>query len=296
MFKEQKNSLILGVGGGSVLDTAKLIRFFSSYSGTPVSGSYKKIEEVPPLLLFPTTAGSGSEATHFAVCYVNNRKYSVIHNDILPSESFIDYRFTLSASPYLTACTGIDALSQAIESYWSNKSTKESRKYAKEAIKLIFPSLQECIISPTPKIREKIAKGAHFSGKAINISFTTAAHAYSYGITMHLNVPHGHAVACGLPFFFAKNLEVAENNCNDKRGVSFVKDRMYELCYLLGFNVQTAVDQLKDYISNIFCNIKKIEKPDKDTWNSIISSVNIERLENNPTKIFQNPNINDFIW
>lgn len=132
---------------------------------------------------------------------MNNIKYSVTDKEISATESFIDYTFTLTASPYLTACTGLDALAHAIESYWSIKSTDESRGFAIQAIQYIYPNLLKCITEPTEYTRKQLAIGAHLAGKAINISFTTAAHAYSYGITTYLHLPHGHAVACTLPYF-----------------------------------------------------------------------------------------------
>lgn len=245
-----------------------------------------------PLILFPTTAGTGSEATHFAVCYMDGLKYSIADESILPTEAYIDYRFTLTASPYLTACSGFDALSQAIESYWSIKSTKDSRAYAAEAIKLIYPNLEKCVFMPSEFEREQLAIGSNFSGRAINISFTTAPHAYSYGITTYMNLPHGHAVACTLPYFFELNMNVSDENCMDSRGVDFVRRRMDELCLLLGITLKDCFLSLIRYINLLFMN-KKIVPPSVDIIREILKSVNVERLGNNPVKILQPPPIGE---
>lgn len=285
LFTESNADCIMGIGGGSVLDTAKLIRFFSSYSGTPDKSLYTKQKDIPPLVLFPTTAGTGSEATRFAVCYVNGTKYSVLHEDIFPTKSCVDAVFTHSASPYVTACTGFDAFAQAVESYWSVNSTEESRHYAKEAIRHIYSSLPECVAHPTAELREKMARGAHLAGKAINISFTTAPHAYSYGITTLLGLPHGHAVACTFPYFFGVNLNVTEANCADPRGVRFVKDRMGELCALLGVGEEEAATKMSRYRDEIFSAAGKSVVLQKETFQQIKQTVNQQRLSNNPVKI-----------
>jgi alcohol dehydrogenase class IV len=292
LFQSKPHSLIIGVGGGSTLDIAKLIRFFSAYAGNPISEIYEKKAELKPLLLFPTTAGTGSETTHFAVCYINKKKYSVSHGDIFPTASFVDYRFTVNNPPYLSACAGFDALAHAIESYWSVKSTEESRKYAKEAITILYPALL-CVHKPSSAIRERVSYGAHLAGKAINISMTTAAHAYSYGITMYLGIPHGHAVSCGLPYFFEKNMGVADEICNDPRGVYFVKERMYELCSLLNIPAGKTKLKLTEYIQKLFNHIQ-ITFPKNTIWHRILDSVNLDRLYNNPVKIIKKIHISDF--
>lgn len=288
LAKTMNPSLVIGIGGGSTLDMAKLIRFFYSHTGTPLS--FKKIKHSIPLLLFPTTAGTGSEATHFAVCYMNNIKYSVTDKEISATESFIDYTFTLTASPYLTACTGLDALAHAIESYWSIKSTDESRGFAIQAIQYIYPNLLKCITEPTEYTRKQLAIGAHLAGKAINISFTTAAHAYSYGITTYLHLPHGHAVACTLPYFFKLNAEVSDKTCVDSRGTKFVSDRIDELCSLLDIPKHDCFSFWIDYINSLFMYKNILEPTDADI-EKIVKSVNLDRLANNPVKVTVPPPI-----
>lgn len=118
--------LIIAIGGGSVIDMAKLIRYAFSYRGDIITGDVTKTKELIPLIALPTTAGTGCESTPFAVCYKDHVKYSVEHPDILPDCALIYPPFTYKNSPYLTACTGFDALAQAIEAYWNVNATPES--------------------------------------------------------------------------------------------------------------------------------------------------------------------------
>jgi alcohol dehydrogenase class IV len=111
--------LIIAIGGGSVIDTAKLIRFFNAYSGNFMGVQFKKEKELIPFFALPTTAGTGSEATHFAVVYSGKTKYSVAHKDILPDAAFVYPPFTYSASPYLTATTGFDFVYPLLDTFIS---------------------------------------------------------------------------------------------------------------------------------------------------------------------------------
>ena len=110
-------------------------------------------------------------------------------------------QFTYQNDAYLTACTGFDALAQAIESYWAKGATNESRDYSVRAIGLLWKQLPQLIQSPTKELRNQVAEGAYWAGRAINISTTTAPHAFSYVFTSKYGYPHGHAVAFTFPFF-----------------------------------------------------------------------------------------------
>ncbi|HZX49811.1 MAG TPA: iron-containing alcohol dehydrogenase, partial [Candidatus Paceibacterota bacterium] len=114
--------LVVAVGGGSVLDTAKAANLLAAQEGTPVS-YIKKEKEIAkqgkPLVAIPTTAGTGAEATRFAVVYIDNIKYSFSHEFLLPRYAVIDAELTYSLPPNVTADSGMDALAQAIEAFWS---------------------------------------------------------------------------------------------------------------------------------------------------------------------------------
>ena len=124
-------NIILAVGGGSALDMAKLIRYHI----------YKETDSYIPLVVIPTTAGTGAETTHFSVCYINGEKQSIADSAMLPDYAFVCSELTSHNDAYLTACTGFDAVAQAIESYWSVNSTDESRSYSLKALGLLWKQL-----------------------------------------------------------------------------------------------------------------------------------------------------------
>ena len=208
ILNNTKFDLIIAVGGGSVLDMAKLINILAVQIEDDlllyINDSKLISKRGLPLVAIPTTSGTGSEATHFSVVYVDSVKYSLAHDLMLPNYSIVDAELSFNLSPHIAAATGMDALSQAVESYWAVKSTEESKKYAEEAIKLILPVIEDAV-SGNNRSKEIMSKAAHLSGKAINISTTTAPHAISYPITTHFGLQHGHSVALMLGNFFVIN-------------------------------------------------------------------------------------------
>ena len=270
VLKECNADIIIAVGGGSVLDMSKLIRFFSCYKGDVTDKSFEKIAELLPLIALPTTAGTGAEATHFAVVYKNKVKFSAEHEDMLPDYAIIYPPFTYRNPKYLTACTGFDALAQSIEAFWNLNATDESDAYAEKAIKLLWPNLPNVVNNPTEELRDKVAEGSYWAGRAINITKTTAPHAFSYPFTTYYGYPHGHAVALTFPYFF-------ELNCGEKN-----KDRLRvgTLLSMLDFNDETSLfDKINRYITSIGLDRRKDIDVDIKT---ICDQVNLERLKNNP--------------
>ena len=138
--------LIIGVGGGSVMDMAKLIKAFYTApekSKELAKGELEMTDPGIPWYWYPTTAGSGSEATHFAVVYIGLDKYSLASQLLLPDGVILDGSLIASASPYQMACNGLDALAQAIESAWAAGSTEQSREYSFRAVSLCAKYLKE---------------------------------------------------------------------------------------------------------------------------------------------------------
>jgi len=194
-YSANKNQAIVAIGGGSVIDLAKAIIFRCIDASLPV----------PFFIAIPTTAGSGSEATHFAVVYRNNKKHSLVNDKLLPAVAILDPRLGYSLPPYQTAVSGMDVLAQAVESYWNINATAESKHYAAECINIWKEYFLDSVNKPDAINREKMLWAAHLAGKAINITRTTGPHALSYYLTKHYNVPHGQAVALFLPLFFIYN-------------------------------------------------------------------------------------------
>ena len=183
-FGAAKCNALVAIGGGSSIDTAKCIKHI--------------LRADIPFLALPTTAGTGSEATRFAVVYRNGEKLSVADPALLP-DCVILAPETLRTLPlYQKKCTLLDALCQAIESWWAKNATPESIGYARQAIGLILGNL-DGHLKNEEKGNENMLEAAHLAGRAINITTTTAPHAMSYKLTTLYQLPHGHSVALCLP-------------------------------------------------------------------------------------------------
>ncbi|MCK4542829.1 MAG: phosphonoacetaldehyde reductase [Spirochaetales bacterium] len=286
--------IIIAVGGGTVIDMAKSINILHNQEGAPEE--YIRKEKTPKapddgalsFLAIPTTSGSGSESTHFAVVYIEKSKYSLTHQSLLPDYVFLDPSFTANLSPHITACTGMDALCQGIESFWSVNSTEESREYSKSAIRLALDNLEGAVNNPGRENRANMALAANFAGRAINISKTTAPHALSYYLTSYYNVPHGHAVGLTMRKIIGWNLDIEDKVVIDPRGREYVKRISDALTYLL--NVADAA-QAEKKITDLMVSIgletelKTIGLTTDEDKNSFINSVNSERLANNPVQL-----------
>ena len=254
-IKELGNNfdIIIAIGGGSVIDFAKAYRHYTK----PLK-----------LIAIPTTCGTGSEATQFAVIYIEGVKHSLDEPSILPDYAIIDSQFVENNPKYLNACTAMDAFCQAIESYWAVKATPESKKYAKEAIVLCKENIVEYVNSNNSIASEKMALASNLAGKAINISRTTAAHALSYKITSEYGIPHGHAVALSIKKLFEINCKTEDDYAKDLNKLfDFSADKYFENLFE---NIELEMDFDK-------LNIKNIDL--------IIDSVNIDRLKNNPKQL-----------
>jgi len=227
--------LIIAAGGGSVIDMAKLIKGLAKERDPIQCVIENKISgSDTPLIAIPMTAGSGSEATPFAVVYINGTKYSLSDPSLLPDEVVLDPSLTHSLASYHTAVSGMDALAQAIESYWSVNATDDSKEYSRLAIPLVLNNLEGAVKSPNQENRENMLKAANLAGKAIAIAKTTACHAISYPITSNYDVPHGHAVALTLPEILMYNSKVTDKDVNHKKGSSYVKNCLSEIVKLMG--------------------------------------------------------------
>tara|TARA_B100000780_G_scaffold222692_1_gene161790 strand:- start:141 stop:1274 length:1134 start_codon:yes stop_codon:yes gene_type:complete len=288
IFKEFKPDIVVCIGGGSVIDIAKLINALGSQN----NDDYVKIIKENklktnglPLIAIPTTSGTGSESTHFAVVYIDGVKFSLSHASILPTVAIVDPELSFNTSSYLAACTGMDALSQAVESYWSNGATKESLIYASEAISLINKSFVKSIKLKDLDAICDMSKASNLAGQAINISKTTAPHAISYGITATFSIPHGHAVALTLGRFFEIN---SDSQNKFSRETSNIKDHLLKMNNLFKlFNASSGkecYEKWKLLMKDIGLEISfsALGANDNKAISNIIDNINLERLSNNP--------------
>ena len=290
ILNNTKFDLVIAVGGGSAIDMAKLINILAVQKNTILLdyiNDSKLIEGCGlPLVAIPTTSGTGSEATHFSVVYVDKIKHSLAYHFMLPNYAVVDTELSYNLPAHIAAAGAMDALSQAVESYWAVKSTEKSKKYAAEAIKLILSVIEDAV-SGNKRAREVMSKAAHLAGKAINITTTTAPHAISYPITTYYGLQHGHAVALTLGYFFEINYSFNDDDIVDRRGVDYLKNIMEDL-YIM-FQVKTANECKNKWFSLMSTIGLDIEIKDivmsAEEINRIVRSVNMKRLANNPVRI-----------
>jgi len=198
-----KTDLIVGIGGGSVLDFAKAAAFISNQSEDLRNFLLHKNTSPPkpglPFIAIPTTSGTGSEVTPWASIwdFKENKKYSLSHEFMFPETAIVDPSLTLSLPSFQTAYTGYDALSHALEAFWSLHSNPISDLYAIEAVRLILRHLKP-LIGRLKNIEHRVAmsKASLYAGLAFSNTKTTAVHSVSYPMTLYYKIPHG--VACSL--------------------------------------------------------------------------------------------------
>jgi alcohol dehydrogenase len=286
--------LIIAGGGGSVIDFAKCLNvYLSSQDGAGSDGIIDPAlmpEKFLPMIAIPTTAGTGSEATHFAVAYVNEKKISVAHKSLVPDYAIIDPMLCYASPEYISACCAFDALSQAIESLWSVGATAESKIYAEQSILLLKSGMLKAIKHDSHEARADVSMGAFLSGKAINLSKTTAPHALSYALTSKLNIPHGHAVALTLGHFLEMNdSAIFNDHISHAIGLSSHLENMKIIKTCLGWlDVNNLHQHWSDFMNEcgLIPSIKNLDTPSAKL-DDLVDAVNIERLNNHPIKIDQ---------
>lgn len=195
VFKSEKCDFIIGLGGGTPLDTAKAVAAMavlpgklSDYAGKEMSGDFA------PLVLIPTTAGTGSEATKFFVYTdtATDAKLLMKGDALLPKLAVIDYTYTISSPVSITVATGMDALTHAVEAYTSKKANPVTDIYCLDAIKRIFKYLPLAAKDGNDKTaREQMSLAAYEAGVCINNSSVTLVHGMSRPIGALFHVPHG---------------------------------------------------------------------------------------------------------
>lgn len=292
IFRKEHCDMVIAVGGGRTIDIAKSINSLAVQTGVPedyITGIKTLKNKGKTLVAIPTTAGTGSEATHFATVYFEGIKYSLEHEDfIIPDYAIIDPQFTFNLSAEITASSGMDALCQGIESFWSVNSTEESKGYAKESIMLSLKNLEKVVRNPIPESRIAMSRAANLSGKAINISKTTASHAISYPITYHFGVSHGQAVGLTIGSMIVFNSKITEEDNLDRRGVDYVRKNIGELLELLSvLTPEEARVSIKNLMENIGLHTKLNEVGIifKKNIKLIMNGFSPDRAKNNPRQI-----------
>ncbi|MDQ1352858.1 MAG: Iron-containing alcohol dehydrogenase [Acidobacteriota bacterium] len=243
--------LITAIGGGTVIDLAKILAI--AYSNACESAAdvlaSPSLDNRVDLLFIPTTAGTGSEATTFAVVYKDKVKYSIDRPGLLPAYTILDPLLLRSLPAPVLHATVLDALAQAIEAIWARASTAEAKQYAQNAVRLILDNIESQ--NPIERLSQ-LQEASHLAGKAINITRTTLPHSISYPLTSHFGVPHGIAVFLTLPG--AAELNYYTTGENVQAGVSPADvEKSFALLFSL-FEVED-IKALRERLSSVIVRL-----------------------------------------
>ncbi len=289
-IKNFKPDLILAVGGGAVIDYAKIanvVDIRDDLADLIVNYSYPFKRKYTKLAVIPTTAGSGAEVTSNAVIYLDSIKHSFESELLLPDNFFLIPEFLISAPNKVKASAGFDAIAQALESLVSKKSNDQSVDYALKSLKISVNSYISFLNNPNLKNATEMSIASNLAGKAISISKTTAPHAVSYPFTSLFNISHGHAVGLFFENFFKFNF----NNL-ERSETSFDLKNRFDLIFNL-FDVSN-IDDFSKKIKNLKKkamledNLMKLNVNINKDSQKIINGINLLRLDNNPVKIIEN--------
>lgn len=274
---EEQVDFVIGIGGGSPMDAAKAIAMMIANPKETEGVLYEK-REIPalPVAEIPTTAGTGSEVTPYAILTIHARKtkQSISHK-IYPRLALIDSRYLKTASKHTLIDTAVDALAHLIESYLNTNANSYNRMYSEKGLSL-FAEVRDALLTckkqekaPAEalddKVFEVLMQIAATAGMAITHTGTSLPHGLSYPITYDMQVPHGKAVGIFLPGFLA--------HYEGKEEVQYVLDR-------LGFG---TVEEFTSYLDGL---LGRVEIPEK-LWNEDVKAImsNQAKLKNYPYKM-----------
>ncbi len=284
VFREEKCDTIIAVGGGSAMDVAKCIKLYSNLPGDGGDGSWLDAEYEPndiPFLAMPTTAGTGSEATRYAVVYYAGKKQSVTADSFIPNAVLMDPDTLLTLPLYQKKATMCDALCHAIESFWSVNSTDESKRYSQEAIELIIANM-DGYLANTKEGRSNMLLAANIAGKAINITQTTAGHAMCYKITGLFKASHGHAAMLCDRVLYSWMVQNTDK-CIDPRGEQYLKKVLCDIACSMGCD---SAEKGTKKLEEIFKKLDlAVPSATEEEFEELKSSVNPVRLKNHPIAI-----------
>lgn len=248
LYRASGCDVIVAVGGGSPMDCAKGIGIVAAHGRSILE--FEGVDTIrvpsPPLILIPTTAGTSADVSQFVIIsnQAERMKFSIVSKAVVPDVSLIDPETTVSMDPFLSACTGIDALVHAIEAFVSTGSGPLTDPHALEAMRLIGGNLVPMIANPHDiALREKIMLGSMQAGLAFSNAILGAVHAMSHSLGGFLDLPHGLCNAALVEHVVAFNFDaaperfrvVAETLGLDCRGLTSTQVRGRLVEHLIAF-------------------------------------------------------------
>ena len=283
-FREEGCDAIIAVGGGSAMDVAKCIKLYGNLPGDGENGNWltaEYVENTIPFLAMPTTAGTGSEATRYAVIYYEGKKQSVTSESFIPDTVLMDPNTLITLPLYQKKASMCDALCHAIESFWSVNSTDESKEYSKRAIELVIANM-DGYLENTGEGRSNMLLAANTAGKAINITQTTAGHAMCYKITSLFGSAHGHAAILCDRVLYPWMIENTDK-CIDPRGEQYLKSVLCDIGYAMGCKTpELAAEKVKSIFEKLQLDMPTATEAQ---FTELRISVNPIRLKNHPVAL-----------
>ncbi len=279
--------VVVGIGGGSPMDMAKLLVAYDDVAPGDLLDTIRAGATVAHrnrgLILAPTTSGSGSEATHFAVVYIGDEKFSIAGPAMRPDAVVLDPLLAMSGSDHQRATSGMDALCQSIESLWAVAATDESRRYARYGLCLVSRNIRGFVHEPSRSNARAMCIGSHLAGRAIDISKTTAAHALSYAITKRYGIDHGNAVALTLGALIGHHERALRENFTNHLDVALGLVKKH-LCASDQADTQRSLRRLLDELG-LVVSIDSDEASPGRASSELVAGINVERLANNPVRL-----------
>jgi len=282
-----KPDLIIALGGGSVIDYAKLANGLHNIKNLKEkikNGTLRIQSKKTKILAIPTTAGSGAEVTKFSVIYIDKIKYSVENNLLKPDFFSLIPKLVIKSPKIVRASSGFDAIAQAVESIFSKKTNTLSLNYSSKSLRLSIRFFLGFVNSPNHNNGFQMLKAANFSGKSINIAKTNVPHAFSYFFTSKFKIPHGIAVS----IFFIEIINFYFKAANKKNNINLIKKfkiffKLIKQSNLEGFNQLFNKFFIKSGIKNYLNKtLKKIKYKNNAKY-----YYNLDRLKNAPIKILK---------
>ena len=206
LYRRYRCQALIAIGGGSSMDCAKAVGARLARPGTPLGklkGTLRILRSLPTLIAIPTTAGTGSETTLAAVITDTQAQHKYVMNDfvLIPKYAVLDARLTLSLPPHLTATTGMDALTHAVEAYIGRSTTRQTRRESLEATRLVFANVERAYRNGKDyEARSNMLTAAYRAGIAFSRSYVGYVHAVAHSLGGQYNIPHGLANAVLLPY------------------------------------------------------------------------------------------------
>ncbi|MBE5994752.1 MAG: iron-containing alcohol dehydrogenase [Paenibacillaceae bacterium] len=255
-FKASKADMIVACGGGSVMDAAKLasILVTDEYGVKELLDDPGRAQKCVPIILIPTTAGTGAEVTPNAIVAVPEKelKVGIVNENMIADYVILDARMIKNVPRKIAAATGVDALAHCIECFTSNKANPFSDLYALEGLDLILNNIMEaCNNSEAMEAKNRMQIAAYYGGLAITASGTTAVHALSYPLGGKYHIPHGVSNA----MLLAPVMGFNEPVCREKFAA------VYDRCVHTQENCQTAEEKSAYLLAWMEKIIKDLEIP-----------------------------------